>query len=43
MWGYFCFGFMGFMMNNKNLIDFTNLFSLNNVLKNHKIILEYFQ
>ena len=29
--GYFCIGFIDFMLAGKTLIDFTNLFSLNNV------------
>ena len=29
MWGYFCIGFIDFMLEGKTLTDFTNLFSLN--------------
>ena len=35
MWGYFCLGFIDFMLNN------TNLFCSNNFKKNDKIIPEY--
>ena len=30
MCGYFCIGFIDFKLNNKRMIDFTNLFSPNN-------------
>ena len=30
MRGYFCIGFINFVIKGKNLIDFTNLFSSNN-------------
>ena len=30
MWGYFCTGFINFMLAGKTLTDFTNLFSPNN-------------
>ena len=33
MCGYFCIGFIDFMLAGKTLIDFTNLFSPNNFLK----------
>ena len=32
-WGYFCIGFINFMLNNKRLADFTKLFSPNSFLK----------
>ena len=38
MCGYVCIGFIDFMLNNKSLFDFTNLFSSNNYEKNDKII-----
>ena len=41
IYGYFCVGFIDFMLNGKNLTDFTNLFSLNNFKDNDKIILKY--
>ena len=41
IYGYFCVGFIDFMLNGKNLTDFTNLFSLNNFKDNNKIILKY--
>ena len=40
--GYFCIGFIGFMLKGKHLTDFTNLFSSNNFKKNDDIILNYF-
>ena len=42
MCGYFCIGFIDFMLKGKNLTDFTNLFSPNNFEKNDNIILNYF-
>ena len=43
MWGYFSIGFIGFTLNIKNLLDYTNLNSPNDYEKNDKIILKYFQ
>ena len=40
MCGYFCISFINYM--GKCLIDFTNIFSLNNFKKNDDIILNYF-
>ena len=40
--GYFCIGFIDFMLAGKTLTDFTNLFSPNNLKKNDDIILNYF-
>ena len=42
MCGYFCIGFIDFMLKVKTLTDFTNLFSPNNFDKNDDIILKYF-
>ena len=42
MWGYFCIGFIDFMLAGKTLTEFTNLFSPNNFKKNDDIILNYF-
>ena len=42
MCGYFCIGFIDFMLAGKTLIEFTNLFSSNNFKRNDDIILEYF-
>ena len=39
----FCIGFIDFMFKGKGLLDYTNLFSLNEYEKNDKIILRYFQ
>ena len=41
--GYFCTGFIDFMLKGKNLLDYTNSFSSNEHEKNEKIILKYFQ
>ena len=43
MCGYFCIGFIDFMLEGKRLTDFTNLFSPNSFKKNDDIILNYFQ
>ena len=42
MRGYFCIGFIDFMLAGKALIDYTNLFSPYDFNKNDKIILSYF-
>ena len=42
MCGYFCIGFIDFMLKGKTLTEFTNLFSPNNFKKNDDIILKYF-
>ena len=42
MCGYFCIGFIDFMLAGKTLTDYTNLFSPNNFKKNDSIILNYF-
>ena len=36
MCGYFCIGFIDFMLEGKILLDYTNLFYLNNYEKNDK-------
>ena len=43
MCGYFCIGFIGFMLAGKTLIDYTNLFSPYDFDKNDQIILSYFK
>ena len=43
MCGYFCIGFIDFMVKGKSLLEYTNLFSPNEYEKNDKIILKYFQ
>ena len=43
MCGYFCIGFIDFMLKGKSLLDYTNLFSPNDYEKNDKIILKYSQ
>ena len=42
MCGYFCIGFIDFMLAGKILTEYTNLFSPNNFKKNNSIILNYF-
>ena len=42
MCGYFCIGFINFMLAGKTLTDFTNLFSPNNFKINDDINLNYF-
>ena len=43
MCGYFCIGFIDFMLKGKSLLEYTNLSSPNEYKNNNKIILEYFQ
>ena len=43
MCGYFCIGFIDFMLKGKSLLGYTNLFSPNEYEKNDKIIIKYFQ
>ena len=43
MCGYFCFGFIEFILKGKSLLEYTNLFSRNDYRKNDKIILQYFK
>ena len=43
MCGYFCIGFIDFMLKGKSLLECTNLFSPNEYKKNNKTILKYFQ
>ena len=43
MCGYFCIGFIDLMLKDKNLLDYTDLFSHNKYEKNDKVILKYFQ
>ena len=40
--GYFCIGFIDFMLKGKSLTDFTNLFSPNYLKKSDDVILKYF-
>ena len=41
--GYFCIGFIGFMLAGKELTDYKNLFSPYHFKKNDNIILSYFK
>ena len=43
MCGYFCIGFIDFMLAGKKLNDFTNLFSPHDFEKNDNIIVRYFK
>ena len=43
MCGYFCIGFIYFMLKGKSLLDYTSLFSPNDYERNDKVILKYFQ
>ena len=43
MFGYFCIGFIDFMLKGKSLLDYTHLFSPNEYGKKDKTILKYFQ
>ena len=42
MCGYFCIGFIDFMLEGKTLAEYTNLFSPNNFSKNDSLFLNYF-
>ena len=42
MCGYFCIGFIDFMLAGKTLTEYANLFSPNNFKKNDDLILNYF-
>ena len=43
MCGYFCTGFIDFMLSGKTLIDYTNMFSPHDFNKNDSIIFSYFK
>ena len=43
MCGYFCIGFIDFMLEGKTLTDCTNLFSPHDFNKNNNIISSYFK
>ena len=43
MCGYFCIGFIDFMLKGKSLLDYTNLFSPNEYEKNDTMTLKYFE
>ena len=43
MCGYFCIGFIDFVLKGKSLLEYTNLFSSSDYKKNDKIISKYFQ
>ena len=42
IWGYFCIGFIDFILAGKKLTDFTNMFSPHDFKKNDAITLSYF-
>ena len=41
--GYFCIGFIDFMLKEKSLLEYIDLFSPNDYEKNDKIIPKYFR
>ena len=43
MYGYFCIGFVDFMLKGRSLSEYEDLFSPNGYEKNDKIILKFFQ
>ena len=43
MCGYFCLGFIDFLLKGKSLLDYTNLFYRNEYEMNEQIILNYSQ
>ena len=43
MCGYFCIGFIYFMLKGKSLLDYTSLFSPYDYERNDKVILKCFQ
>ena len=43
MYGYFCIGFIDFILKDKSFLDDANLFADNDYEKNEKIILKFFQ
>ena len=43
MCGYFCIGFIDFILKGKSLLEYTNLFYSNDYEENDKIVLKYFQ
>ena len=43
MCGYFCIGFIDFMLKCKNFLEYSYSFSPNDYEKNDKVILKYFQ
>ena len=43
MFGFFCIGFLDFMLNDKSLLEYTNLLSINEYKKNDKITLKNFE
>ena len=43
MCGYFCIGFIDFVLKGKSLLEYTNSFSPSDYKKNDKIISKYFQ
>ena len=43
IWGYPCIAFIDLMLKGKSLLEYINLFSLNDYEENDKMILKYFQ
>ena len=42
MCGYFCIGFIDFILKSKSLLEYENLFSPNAYEKNNKIVLKFY-
>ena len=42
-WGQFYIEFIGFMLKDRSMLDYTSLYSLNTYEMNAKILLQYFQ
>ena len=43
MCGFYCMAFIKYMFAGKNLLDYTNLFSSNDYIKNDELIYNYFK
>ena len=43
MCGFYCMAFIEYILSGKTLLDYTDLFSLNDYEKNDKIIYKYFK
>ena len=43
IWGQFYIEFIGFMLKDRSMLDYTSIYSLNTYEMNAKILLQYFQ
>ena len=43
MYEFYCTGFIEYILPGKTLLDYTNLFTLNDYKKNDKVIFNYFK